>query len=110
LTEKLKRNKSFRVGYGTINNDLGTIIFSLHETWAVKDDEELQHVGNPYWDPFVAHTDDESLEQKLFGVEMEMVVVMADEEFQFSVMAAATGWRRKTFGFDELVVAVKQND
>jgi hypothetical protein len=46
LTEKLKRNKSFRVGYGTINNDLGTIIFSLHETWAVKDDEELQHVGN----------------------------------------------------------------
>lgn len=82
----------------------------MNETWAVKDDEELQHVGNPYWDPFVAHTDDESLEQKLFEVEMEMVVVMADEEFQFSVMAAATGWRRKTFGFDELVVAVKQND
>lgn len=82
----------------------------MNETWVVKDDEEHQHVGNPYLDPFVAHTDDESLEQKVFEIEVEMVVVMVDEEFQVSVMAAATGWRQKTFGFDELVVAVKQND
>lgn len=38
-----------------------------------------------------------------------MEVAVADEEFQLSVVAVATGWKQLTFAVAEVEVAVKRN-
>lgn len=79
-----------------------TTEFSLHETWIVKD------VGIPNWAPFVVDTDDGSQTLKV-SVVVAMVVAGAYDDLHLSVMAVAAGCK-KTFGVDEVEVAVKNDE
>lgn len=104
----IDKREQFQSICDTFSNE-NNVIFSLHEKMAATDAEKHQDVGNPHQAPFVEHTDDGKLELKVVQVALAMVVEVADEEFQVSVVAVASGWQYLAFEVVEVEVAVKKN-